>query len=368
MVLQFCISTVLIIGTVVFYEQLNFIADKELGYEPEQVVAIRITGAENRQQVDAPQTEVGQLSAVMTTALTQSFPGNSESGRSIQRSEGGEGQSANLATCRAYPEIFEVLDIELLAGQPMKRRSETDTTTQVVLNRSAVEYLGYSPEEAIGRPVKADLGEAVIAGVVEDFHFGSLHQEIGHYAYHNGTSEYWQYLLVRLRAGELMQTMKQLENTFDRVVPGAAFDYTFLDDYLAGLYASDRRVARVVLVFASLAIFVACLGLFALVAFTAEQRTKEIGIRKVLGASVQNLVALLSKDFMKLVAVSIIIAIPLAWWAANQWLNGFAYRTELTWWIFTLPALAAILIALLTVSMQSIRAALTNPVDALRDD
>lgn len=367
-VLQFCISTVLIIGTVVLYQQLNFIADKELGYEPEQVVAIRITGAENQQQVDVLQKEIARLSPVFSTALAQSFPGNSESGRTIHRpAESGEG-GASLATCRAYPEIFEVLDIQLLAGRPMKRRRETDTITQVVLNRSAIEYLGYTPKEAVGQPVEVELGAAVITGVVEDFHFGSLHQKIGNYAYHNGTSEYWQYLLVRLQSSGLMQTMSQLENTFDRVVPGAAFDYTFLDDYVAGLYANERRVARVVLVFAGLAVFVACLGLFALVAFTAEQRTKEIGIRKVLGASVQSLVALLSKDFMKLVAVSIFLAIPLAWWAATQWLNGFAYRIELNWWIFALPALAAVLIALITVSMQSIRAALTNPVDALRDE
>ncbi|MCB0581595.1 MAG: ABC transporter permease [Phaeodactylibacter sp.] len=366
-VFQFCASTALIIGTIVFYQQLNFIRDKKLGYRPEQVVAVRITGAEGRRQVEALENEVRQLPSVLATALSQTFPGSTASGRSLRRPNAAQGaEGAEMHSCRAHPGIFEVLDIPLLAGKPMQLFQEGDTVTQVVLNRSAVEYLGYSPAEAIGRRVEADLGHAEIVGVAEDFHYGSLHQPIGYYAFHNRRSEWLQYLLVKLNSKQLAGAMQQLEAAFGKTVPGSAFDYTFLDAHLATLYETERRLAKLIFLFAGLAIFVACLGLFALAAFAAEQRTKEIGIRKVLGASVEQLVALISRDFLKLVALSILLAIPLGWWAMRQWLQGFAYRIELQWWAFALSGGIALLIALLTVGFTGYRAARANPVEALR--
>ncbi len=295
--------------------------------------------------------------------------GSSASGRSLRRPDAGSWQEgAELRSCRAHPGIFEVLGLSLLAGRPMREWQEGDSITQVVLNRSAAEYLGYTPEEAIGRPVEADLSDSQIVGVVEDFHFGSLHQPIGYYAFHNRRSEWLQYLLVKLKSDRLMDTMEELEAAFVKTVPGSAFDYTFLDTHLASLYDTERRLARLILLFAGLAIFVACLGLFALVAFTAEQRRKELGVRKILGASVRQLVALMSGDFLRLVALSILIAIPLGWYAARQWLQGFAYRIELQWWMFALAGLAALLIALVTVAYTSLKAARANPVEALRDE
>ena len=210
-----------------------------------------------------------------------------------------------LTSCHADPSVFEVLDLKILAGQAFRQRQEGDSIGQVVLNRSAVEYLGYTPEEAIGQHVDADLSDARIVGVAEDFHFGSLHQPIGYYAFHNRRSEWLQYLLVKLKSDRLMDAMEELEGAFTKTVPGSAFDYTFLDSHLASLYDSERRLARLILLFAGLAIFVACLGLFALVAFTPEQRRKELGVRKILGASVRQLVGLMSKDFLRLVIFSI---------------------------------------------------------------
>ena len=162
--------------------------------------------------------------------------------------------------------------------------------------------------------------------------------------------------------------MQQLKSTFERVAPMAAFEYTFLDDKLESLYRSERRLAQVVFIFAGLAILIACLGLFALAAFATERRTKEIGIRKVLGASAKSIVALLSKEFFQLVSIAFVIAIPLSWWAMNRWLQDFAYRIDVEWWIFAVAGIAAASIAFLTISFQSIKAALANPIQALRSE
>lgn len=366
-VFQFCISTILIVGTIVLYQQLDFIRDKKLGYNPEQVVAVRIQGVSPRTQVEALEKELLQLASVKETALSQTYPGHGASGRSLYKPNAPEGQEgADLTSCRAYPGIFEVLDLDLIAGRPMKILEEGDSITQIVLNKSAVDFLGWTPEEAIGQRVNANLGVSEIVGVCEDFHYGSLHNPIGYYAFHNRRSEWLQYLLVKLDATALTTSMEQLQTTFERVAPSAAFEYTFLDEKLASLYRSEESLAKVIFIFAGLAILIACLGLFALAAYATERRTKEIGIRKVLGASVGNIVALLSKDFLQLVGIAFLIAIPIAWWSMNRWLQDFAYRIDVQWWVFALAGLMAVLIAFFTMSFQSMKAATANPVEALK--
>ncbi len=368
-VFQFCVSTVLIIATLVFYQQLNFIRNKKLGYEPEQVIAIRVSGISDRQKIKTLEKEVDRLASVMGSSLSQTIPGGSPSGRSLRRPNATDAEEgAELSSCRVHPEVFDVLSLEFLAGRAVDQWSEGDSIAQVVLNRSAIEYLGYTPHEAIGQRVDANLGASEIVGVVEDFHFGSLRNEVGYFAFHNRRSEWLQYLLVKLNGEEVYGAVEQLRNVYNNVVSDIAFDYTFLDDQLASLYNTERRLAGVIFLFAGLAIFVACLGLFALVAFTAEQRTKEIGVRKVLGATVSNIIGVLSGDFVKLVILSVCLAIPLAWWAMNRWLEDFAYRIELQWWVFALASGMALLIALLTLSYQGFRAAMINPIDALRDE
>lgn len=368
-VFQFCVSTGLIISTLVFYQQLNFIRNKKLGYNPEQVIALRVSGIGNGQQLQTLEKEIDRLAPVLGSALSQAIPGGTPSGRTLRRPNAPEGEGgAELWSCRAQPDLFSVLNLPILAGRTLSIGGDQDSIAEVVLNRKAVEYLGYTPDEAIGRPVEADLGPAQIVGVVEDFHFGSLRNEIGMYAFHNRRSEWLQYLLVKLKGDQVFDAVDQLRSAFNRVVPDIAFDYTFLDDHLASLYATERRLAGVIFVFAGLAVFVGCLGLFALVAFAAEQRTKEIGVRKVLGATVGNIVALLSRDFLKLVVWSILLAVPLTWWAMHRWLANFAYHVDLHWWVFALAGLLAVLIALVTVGFQGLRAALINPVEALRDE
>ncbi|WP_367120209.1 ABC transporter permease, partial [Spirosoma sp. 48-14] len=276
-----------------------------------------------------------------------------------------------IQTNRVSNEFMNVLGLKLLAGRSLPATKDAkDTTVQVVLNKTAVNYLGLTPQKAIGQKAHNLFGwdRAEIIGVVDDFHFQSLHTPIGAYAFHNADTESRPYLLIKTRTAQLSQTMRQLEAVFQKDMPDSAFEYTFLDEFLNTLYRSEQRTAQVVLVFSALAILIACLGLFGLAAFTAEQRTKEIGVRKVLGASVSSIVGLLSKDFLKPVLIAILLASPIAWWAMNQWLADFAYRVNIQWWVFALAGLLAIGIALLTVSFQSIKAALMNPVKSLRSE
>ena len=365
-VFQFCVSIVLIVSTILLFKQLNYISDKKLGYNPEQVVAVRVQGIQPRTQVEALEKELQQLTSVVGTVLSQSYPGHSASGRSLTKPNDPSGQGADLTSCRAHPNIIEVLDLDLIAGRSLKLQEEGDSVAQIVLNKSAIEYLGWTPEDAVGRRVDADLGPTEIVGVVEDFHFSSLHQKIGFYGFHNRSSEWLQYLLVKLRTQDLSESMQQLKTTFERVTPSTALEYTFLDESLDRLYRTEQRLAKVVFLFAGLAILIACLGLFALAAFATERRIKEIGIRKVLGASVMNIVKLLSKDFLKLVFIAFLVASPIAWLVMNRWLQDFAYRISIPWWVFAVAGGLAVFITLLTVSLQSMKAALSNPVESLK--
>ncbi len=365
-VFQFCVSIALIFGTLVFNRQLAFIRNKNLGYNAEQVVAVKVTSAENREQLDRFQNELLQVASVGSTARAQTFPGRGGSGRNIAQRE--EDDGAPLTTCRARPDVFKVLNIAMLAGAPMKVPVEGDTITEVVLNRSAAKYLGWSPEEAVGKKISASLQNAEVVGVVEDFHFGTLKEKIGHYAFHNADTEGLDFQLISIKTGNIPGAMADIEAAFRRALPNSAFDYIFLDEHLGTLYRKETRMARVAFVFAGLAIFVACLGLFALAAFTVERRQKEIGIRKVLGASIANITGLLTKDFLKLVLIAMVIATPIAYYVMNQWLADFAYRIKIQWWMFTVAELLAIAIAFLTVGVQSVKAALANPVKSLRSE
>ncbi|PRY41075.1 putative ABC transport system permease protein [Spirosoma oryzae] len=372
-VIQFAASIILMVCTFIFYQQLQFIQAQKLGYEPTQVVAVMTSAAKDVSQIDALMNDYRSLSSVVDVCRAQTFPGRGGSGRTISRSgnAGNTHEGMAIQTNRVSNEFMNVLGLKLLAGRTLPATKDAkDTTVQVVLNKTAVNYLGLTPQNAIGQKARNLFGEgqAEIIGVVDDFHFQSFHTPIGAYAFHNADTESRPYLLVKTHTTQLSQTMRQLEAVFQKDMPDSAFEYTFLDEFLNTLYRSEQRTAQVVLVFSALAILIACLGLFGLAAFTAEQRTKEIGVRKVLGASVSSIMLLLSKDFLKPVLTAILIASPIAWYAATQWLQGFAYKTPVAWWIFALAGATAAGVALLTVSFQSIKAALVNPVKSLRSE
>ncbi|MGK6350407.1 FtsX-like permease family protein [Parapedobacter sp. DT-150] len=372
-VLQFSASIVLIVGVVIMYRQMDFVSQRKLGYNPENVIAISIGSLKNDQELDALRNQISALAPTQSMVVSQAFPGRGESGHFIHRDDSDK-QGAALSANRVIGDIESVLQLELLAGRMVNERVNSDTTQdggwifEAVLNKYAVDYLGLTPEEAIGKKVSAGFGDnTYIVGVVDNFNYATLHNPMGAYAFTN-TPQTVRYLMVRFNTGDLRETLRQYEAAYKRVVPDAPFDYTFLDSHLKSLYQSDQQTASVLLSFSVLAIFVGCLGLFGLAAFTAEKRTKEIGVRKVLGATVPSLVRLLSLDFIKLVIVAFVIACPLAYWGFSKWLENFAYRIDIQWWMFAMAGLAAMAIALLTVSWQAIRAAVANPVESLRDE
>jgi putative ABC transport system permease protein len=369
---QFVVCVGLMVAATVFYQQLNFISDKKLGFDAEQVVSINTGGAQKKEQIEALMNEARGLAAVQAVCRAQAFPsGNGASGRTLHRPSDPQEVNKALSTNRISSGFEEVLGIKLLAGKSVPdMTSDTDTLAEVVLNETAIEYMGWTPDEALGKQLP-DLfwGHlSTVVGVVEDFHFESLHQPIGAYAFHNANTENRPHLLVKLNTKDLRNTMAQLEEAFKRNLPTSAFDFTFLDDQLDQLYRTERTLAKVVLIFSALAILVACLGLFGLAAFAAERRTKEIGIRKVLGATVQGVVGLLAKDFLKPVLLAVLVASPMAWFGMKKWLDNFAYRVDLGWSVFVLAGLAALAIAFVTVSLQSVRAAVKNPVKSLRSE
>ncbi|MCX8492545.1 MAG: FtsX-like permease family protein, partial [Cyclobacteriaceae bacterium] len=239
---------------------------------------------------------------------------------------------------------------------------------QVLLNQAAVEYLGFTPEDAIGRSTVIFNGRpAEIVGVTEDFHFASLHQAIGPYCFNNNTDNRYTYLLVKVQTKNLPSTIEKLKTVYEKNI-ASAFEFQFLDDQMEKLYTSEKRLMNVVVVFACLAILIACMGLYALAAFTAEQRTKEIGIRKVMGASVTHLVGMLSRDFIVLVLIAFVIGIPTGYYAMNYWLEDFAYKISIGISVFALAGIVSLLIAWLTVSFESFKAARSNPVNSLRSE
>lgn len=369
-VLQFAASVILIVSVLVIYQQLQFIQSQKLGYNPENTIAISTMALRGKEKTDALVQEFKSLGNVSEVAMAQGFPGISVSGRTISKNDDYQ-NGMQIRTNRADAEVINLLSLKLLAGKTLPRiKQEGDTLIDVVLNKKAIDYLGYDPEEAIGK--KALIGgfrnNAYIRGVVDDFNFESLHQPIGNYAFHNAKTEPKSFALVHFNNASLPDMMAQLENTFTKVAPDSAFEYVFLDKNVEQLYAQERKTALTGVIFCGLAIFVACLGLFGLAAFTAEQRKKEIGVRKVLGATVFNITKMLSTDFVRLVLIALAIAFPIAYWLMNDWLQDFAYRIEIGWSVFVLAGLTALAIALVTVSFQAIKAAVANPVKSLRTE
>tara|TARA_R110002096_G_scaffold26642_3_gene82037 strand:- start:3196 stop:5580 length:2385 start_codon:yes stop_codon:yes gene_type:complete len=365
-VAQFSASVVLIIAVMIIHQQLEFIQNKNLGYNPENIIAISTAGIRGGEGNTALINAFQKLPNVSNVVRSQSYPGAGTSGRSIRKPNTDE--SMSISTNNSEHAIADVLQLKLLAGQLLpKNKQASDTLVEVVVNKTTVDFLGLTPTEAIGKKVEMQLGDnAYIYGVVDDFNFASLHNPIGGYAFHNSSREPKSYLLVRFTNEMLAETISNFENTFKTIAPNSTFEYTFLDKNLELLYEKEQRTAIVGLLFSILAVIVACLGLFGLAAFMAEQRNKEIGIRKVFGASVSKIVQLLSLDFIKLVLISLVISFPLAFYLMNNWLLDFAYRIDIGWTVFLIAGGLALIITFVTVGYQAVKAAIANPIKSLR--
>jgi putative ABC transport system permease protein len=363
---QFTISVALIIATIIVYNQMNFMRQQDLGFNKDQMMVINTNSDPAK---EAFRNAVAGLPNVKSVAMSSSVPGGGNPGAYSEiENKKGDLQIANLDLYFVDFDYIPQYKIRMIAGRAFSRDFQTDTTQSMILNEAAVKMFGYSsPEQAVGRRFKQWGREGKIIGVMKDFHFRSLQLPIKPLSMRiepTGSN----LVSINLSTQNLPKTIASIENKWNAMIPARPFSYYFLDEFFDKQYRSEERFGKLFLNFSVLAIIISCLGLLGLASYSTMQRTREIGIRKVLGASVPNIVNLLSKDFLKLVAIAVLIASPIAWFAMNNWLQDFAYRIHIGWWIFLTAAVLAALIALLTVSFQAIKAAIANPVKSLRTE
>lgn len=363
-VTQFCISTGLIIGTLVVWRQLNFLQNERLGFDKEQVLVINRANALG-QNYNTFLDQVRALPQVKKAAAAQNLPGKGYDSSLFSPEQPANYKETSLSYTFVDNQFLDALGMELAAGRNFSPELASDSSA-FIINETAAKALGW--DDPIGKQLNyGDFIKGPVIGVVKDFNFESLHHKIKPLVMMH-TRWISSHIAIRLQAGEVNNTINSIQNLWKEFVPASPFDYTFLDENYRELYEKEQRMGQIFIVFSALAIFIACLGLLGLSAYIAAQRTKEIGIRKVLGASVTGIATMLSKDFIKLVLIAAVIAFPLAWWGMSKWLEDFAYRTQISWWIFAIAGAAAVLIALITVSFQAIRAAVANPVDSLKTE
>jgi len=366
-VFQFAISIFLIVGTLVIYNQINYIHNKDLGFDRNKVLVIKNTNVLGN-QAKVLKEELKQLSGVQNATLSSYQPtGDEDLKTGLFPHQKIDIKEDILTEFWSVDEDFiNTMGLQLIKGRDFEKDMGSDTAAMIV-NEAFVRKLGQ--KDALNKDIYRytyGLQQYHIIGVVKDFNFASLKDNIGPlamiYQPDNGA------ISVKLRSADLTGLMSQIENKWKDLSPNQPFDYSFMDQDFDATYRVERRFGSMFVSFSTLAIIIACLGLFGLAAYAAEQRNKEIGIRKVLGASVPGIVSMLSVDFIKLVLVAIVIATPAAWYAMNKWLEGFAYRVSLHWYLPAIGGAVAALIAFITISFQSIRAAVANPVKSLRSE
>ena len=369
-ILQFTCSIILMVGTLVIYQQMQLIHQQNNHYDKTRVFSFRVpseslnngsgdNGLETIRQALLPHSGIEKAAIGSSLVKVQNlWDGFDWEGHNPKVDYG----ITFLAAGAGYAEL---LNLEVLEGRWFSSESINDSKN-FVLNETAVRELGFL-EPAVGQRFIHYTDTGRVVGVVRDFHFSSLREEIGPVVFSNNP-EYANSILVKSEVGKQADARSTTEQVFGQFIPDKPFDYQFASDEFDHLYRAERNVGTLVLVFSLLAIFVSGLGLYGLATFSAEQRLKEIGIRKVMGATVSGIVALLSRDFVKLVLIAVIIASPIAWYTMNRWLADFAYRLDIKWWMFVIAGLVAVVIALATVSFQAIRAAVANPVESLRSE
>lgn len=364
-IFQFAISVILIISVLVVYKQIEFVQSKNLGYSKENVIFFEAEGriAENRETF---LSEIENIPGIIAASSMgeRGMIGGGNTTNDLQWEGKDPDTKIPFARRPVNHGLIEMLDIDIKSGRSFSRDFSSESS-KIIFNEAAIEAMGL--QDPVGKIIQLRGNDMQIIGVVENFHFESLHSKVDPLFFVLELDD-TQKIMAKIEAGTERETIGRLESFFREFNPGFVFDYRFLDQQYQAQYNAERRVATLSQYFAGIAILISCLGLFGLAAFTAERRQKEIGIRKVLGATMSNIVALLSKDFLKLVVMGFLIAIPIAWYAMNQWLADFAYRIEIGPGIFAIAGGAALLIAFATVSWQSVKAALMNPVNSLRSE
>jgi putative ABC transport system permease protein len=364
-VFQFFVSIALIIATIVVYQQLYFMQNKNLGYDKEQVLFLPDARLLGKNQAAFKQ-QLLQNKNVVATSISRSVPGLPfmDGTEVYPKNENGNGKEIHANIYHVDEDYLKTLGIKMISGRNFSKDFPTDSSA-VVINQSMVRELGWSRTNPLGKTiVRSGQQQFKVIGVVADFNYASAKQEIAPLMMMLGNN--YGGLVIKINTGNVKVFLSDLKKQWNEFNPEGPLEYNFLDDNFAKLYASEIRTQKIFSAFALIAIIIASLGLFGLSAFVMEQRTKEIGIRKVVGASVQNVLLLVSKDFLLLVGIAFLISVPVTWWAMHNWLQDFAYRINIQWWVFILAGLIAIFISIVTISFQAVKAALANPVKSLR--
>ena len=366
-VFQFFVSTALIIATVIIYQQLHYMQNKKLGYDKDQVLFLPDARLLGKDQTAFKQ-QLLQDNRVVSASISRSIPGGQimDGTEIYPKNENSNGTEIHASISHVDYDYLHTLGIQILKGRNFSKDFPTDSSG-IVINEAAVQQLGWTNENAVGKTiVRSGQEEFKVVGVVADFNYASLKQKVAPLMMMLGRN--FGGLIIKINTRDVKGFLADLKKQWNSFNPAGPLEYNFLDEKFAALYASEQRTKQIFSAFAVLAIIIASLGLFGLSAFVIEQRAREIGIRKVLGASVQQVLLLVSKEFLLLVGIAFIISVPVTWWAMHEWLKDFAYRINIGTGVFVAAGLSAILIAFFTISFQAIKAAITNPVKSLRTE
>ena len=372
-VFQFCISTILVIGTLVVIKQLNFLQQKKLGYDKENTIIVPLD-RKGEKIYDQLRTEILRTGVASFMGRAAESPTSIDGGYSLNVQSGANGPGMLVNAMSVDAEFIPTLGMEFNAGRNFTeaeiKKASADTTYSsfsFIVNESALKELAIDSEKAIGLPVNMNDRKGVIVGVLKDFHFAPLHKKIGPLVLFDQEDEY-KNVFIKLKSRNISESISMIKDIHNQLITHRPFEYDFIDQQYNAMYDNEQRMGKISTVFSLLAIVIACLGLLGLVSFSAAQKTKEIGIRKVLGASSSSIVLLISKDFTRLLIIALIAGFPIAYWIMDKWLDDFAYKTDIGIWPVLVSALLSILIAFGTASYQAVKAALINPADTLRNE
>ena len=366
-VLQFSVSIVFIASTFLVYEQLNFLKGRELGFNKDHLISIKIQSNTIRRQYQSVKTELRKNPNVLNVSASDYFPGENCENTGVICEGALENEYIYMNAVKIDWDFLDTYKIKLAAGRNFSPENTAELNSGYLINESALKRFNWdSPENAVGKELEyGSYGRAAVIGIVENFNFRSLHHDVDPLILHF-VPRMFEYITVRINSVNLPGTIEFLKETWKKFDPYRPVELSFVDESFEKLYKSEEKTGKIFGYITCLVVFIACLGLFGLISFITEQKTKEIGIRKVMGASSKNIVLLISKVFLKLVLIAGTIAFPISWYFMNNWLNNFAHRISGIVWIFLISAVIAVLIALITVSFKSFKAAAANPVDSLR--
>lgn len=366
-IVQFAVSVVLIVGTLVIYFQLDFVRSKDMGYDTEQIVYMKLPDRTAKNSYESMKGGMASITGIDKVTYSNNLISNVQAGWSIIMDELPPDVTISIKGMNGGQDFLETFGFELIAGEGFKNKTNWKTEVYFIVNEKTVEAIGLTPEEAIGKKFGiSNTLMGTITGVVKDYHTASLRSQIEPMAVFTGPEDNKNLMFTRVNMNRLEPVMAEMKEVWEEFNPDRAFEPLFLDESIREMYESEQQLGNIILIFTSLAIAIGCLGLFGLASYLAEKKTKEIGIRKVLGADVGMIVFMLSKEYIKIIIISNLIAWPLVYFAMVRWLESFAFRIDISWYYFAIAGFATIIVALITVSYQSVKAAISNPINALK--